>query len=101
MMTGVVTVDREEIIMMTISLPPDIEDALAEEAQRLGTTPELLVLHSLRKLFVSAPDMDSSPIQDRTLYDFLADSIGTIEGSTEAFSEDCGRRFADGLIDQL
>jgi hypothetical protein len=101
MMTGMVTTDREEIIMMTISLPPDIEDALAEAAQRLGTTPESLVLHSLRKLFISAPDMDSSPIQDRTLYDFLADSIGTVEGSTEAFSEDCGRRFADGPIGQL
>ena len=87
--------------MMTISLPPDIEDALAEEAQRLGTTPELLALHSLRKLFVSAPDMDSSPSKEMTLYDFLADYIGTVEGSTEAFSEDYRRRFADGLIDQL
>ena len=86
---------------MTISLPPDIEEALAEEAQRLGTTPELLVLHSLRKLFVSAADIDSPPSKERTLYDFLADSIGTVEGSTETFSEDCGRRFADGLIDQL
>jgi hypothetical protein len=35
-----------------------------------------------------------------TLYDFLADYIGTVEGSTEAFSEDCGRRFADGLADK-
>jgi hypothetical protein len=86
--------------MMTISLPPDIEEALAEEAQRLGTTPELLALHSLRKLFISAPDMDSPSSKERTLYDFLADYIGTVEGSTEAFSEDCGRRFADGLADK-
>jgi hypothetical protein len=87
--------------MMTISLPPDIEDALAEEAKRLGTTPELLALHSLRQLFASARDVDSSPSQETTLYDFLADCIGTVEGSTKAFSEDCGRRFADGLIGQL
>ena len=79
--------------MMTISLPPDIEDALAEEAQRLGTTPELLALHSLRKLFVSTPDTDSSTSKAMSLYDFLADYIGTVEGSTEAFSVDCGRRF--------
>jgi hypothetical protein len=86
--------------MMTISLPPDIEEALAEEAQRLGTTPELLALHSLRKLFISPPDMDSPSSKERTLYDFLADYIGTVEGSTEAFSEDCGRRFADVLADK-
>jgi hypothetical protein len=61
--------------MMTISLPPDIEDALAEEAHRLGTTPELLALHSLRKLFVSTPDMDSSPSQEMTLFYFLEVSI--------------------------
>ena len=86
---------------MTISLPPDIEDALTKEAQRLGTTPELLALRSLRKLFVSTPDVDASPSKELILYDFLTNYIGTVEGSTEAFSEDCGRRFADGLIDQL
>jgi hypothetical protein len=44
--------------------------------------------------------MDSPSSKERTLYDFLADYIGTVEGSTEAFSEDCGRRFADVLADK-
>ena len=41
--------------MMIISLPPEIEGPLTEEAQRRGTTPESLVLDSLRTLFVPGP----------------------------------------------
>jgi hypothetical protein len=37
---------------MVIKLTPDIEQALAEEAHKLGMTPEELALDSLRERFV-------------------------------------------------
>jgi hypothetical protein len=52
--------------MITISLPSDIEGPLTAEAQRQGTTPELLALESLRKLFVSPP-VSGEPPGDATL----------------------------------
>lgn len=37
---------------MTITLTPELENAVAEQAQREGITPERLVSDSLRSLFV-------------------------------------------------
>ena len=37
---------------MKITVPPEIERALAARAHKLGTTPELLVLDSLREQFL-------------------------------------------------
>ena len=36
---------------LTLELPPEIEGALAEEAQRQGTTPEQIVLDDLRQRY--------------------------------------------------
>ncbi len=36
---------------LTIELTPDLADSLIEYSRRQGTTPELLVLEALRKLF--------------------------------------------------
>lgn len=85
---------------MTISLPSDIEGALTEEALRRGTTPEVLALDSLRKLFVPPPDSEESQGKGRTLFDFLAGHIGTVEGSTEAFSDSSGQHFVEGLAEK-
>lgn len=41
--------------MTTITLPPDLEQSLAEEADKRGTTPELLALDSSRQLSVHVP----------------------------------------------
>ena len=74
--------------MTTITLPPDIEAPLAEEAQRQGTTTELLALDNLRKLFPSSPPETTPPLQDgETLYDFLQGYVGTIDGTSEPLSE--------------
>lgn len=86
--------------MLTISLPPDIEGPLTSEAQRQGTTPELLALDSLRKLFVPASSSEELGGEEATLFDFLAGHIGTVEGSTEAFSANCGQRFAEGMAEK-
>jgi hypothetical protein len=83
--------------MTTISLPPDLESRLTEEASRRGTTPEQLALDGLRRLFAPPPD-EASP--STTLFDFLAGHIGTVAGTAEPLSEDFGRRFSDGLVEK-
>ncbi len=40
---------------MTITLTPDIETAITEQARQQGKTPERLVLDSLRDLFIPPP----------------------------------------------
>ena len=83
--------------MTTITLPADLESRLAAEAARRGTTPELLAVDGLLRLFSSRPDA-SAPTD--TLFDFLAGHIGAVAGTAEPFSEDCGRRFAEGLVEK-
>jgi hypothetical protein len=85
--------------MTTIILPPEIETPLAEAARQQGTTPEQLALETLRKSF--APKENGTPEKSgETLYDFLKDYIGTVAGSGEALSEDCGEKFTDYLVEK-
>jgi hypothetical protein len=88
-----------EIDMTIITLPPEIEGPLREEARRRGTSPELLALDALRDRF--APPVTSSPDQgtEPTLAEFLNGYVGIVEGTTEALSERCGERFAEGLAE--
>ena len=85
--------------MTTITLPPEIEKPLAEEARKQGTTPELLAVDCLRKLFTSSPTI-GEPADGETLFDFLSGYIGTVNGTTEALSENCGQRFTQGLVEK-
>ncbi len=85
--------------MTSITLPPDLEGPLEEEARRLGTTPELLALDSLRKQFGSKHTADPS-LTSQTLLEFLSGHIGRVSGTTEALSENCGQRFSEGLAEK-
>ena len=86
--------------MTTITLTPDIERPLVEQARRQGTTPELLALDGLRRLFASgqAPTVESPA--GETLFDFLQGYVGTVSGTSEALSENCGQRFAEGMVEK-
>lgn len=89
---------------MNITLPPDIERALIEEARRLGTTPELLVLDSLRDRFLSSP-VESMETLGETLADRLGDLVGILHSSEfvpggARLSEDTGEKFAAELMKQ-
>lgn len=53
---------------MTITLPPEIEGPLAEEARRQGTTAESLAVEALRKAFVIA----EPPAEAQSLYEYLS-----------------------------
>jgi hypothetical protein len=79
---------------MTITVPPELAIPLAEEATRRGTTPELLALEGVRRVLPPSPT--ARPVAG-SLLEFLSGYVGTVEGSAEPFSQDCGRRFAEGL----
>ena len=82
---------------MELTLTPDIENAITQQANQRGMTPQQLALESLRKLFVPAPvEVKERP---STLADFLNGYIGIlrssefVEGGAQ-LSENTGNRFA-------
>jgi hypothetical protein len=77
--------------MLTITIPPELAKPLAEEADRGDMTPELLALEGVRRVITTPP----SPPPAGSLLDFLAGHIGTVAGSSEPLSQDCGRTFAE------
>lgn len=85
--------------MMTISLPPEVEAMLAEEARRRGTTPELLAVDCLRSRLGSRSAAEAGDA-GASLLDFLSGYVGTVSGTAEALSERCGQRFIEGLVER-
>ena len=90
--------------MVTITLPSELERAVAEEAAQKGTTAELLTLDVLQERFLN-PSSPRHPPEGTTLADALADYIGAVntrdkypEGST--LSENTGRRFARLMLEK-
>jgi len=87
------------VIAVVIHLTPDIETVLNQEAQRQGVSPEKLALDTLGKTYLE-PQALAAATEGKNLYDFLAGYIGVIDGTSEALSEDCGRRYTDGLLER-
>jgi len=58
-----------------------------------------VALDSLRKLF-TVPSTKNEPGSRDTLFDFLNGFMGTVHGAAEPFSEKCGERFAEGLVEK-
>lgn len=85
--------------IMVIRLMPEIETALVKEAQRQGTTPEKLANDSLGGWLLSSKAAGGEA-QDGSLFEFLSGYVGTVSGATEAWSEDCGRHFVEGLVEK-
>lgn len=65
---------------MIITLTPEIVEALTKEAARRGTTPEQLVLDSLRARFVLPAPSEPLP-EGATMADFLEGYVGTVHSS--------------------
>ena len=85
--------------MTIITIPPELEVPLAEAARQRGTTPELLAVESLWKIYAPTSATASST-NGGTLRDFLVGYVGTIAGSSEPLSEETGRKFADLLVER-
>jgi hypothetical protein len=90
---------------MIIKLTPDIEQVLAEEARKLGTTPEQLALDSLRERFVGREAPPSPAREPERLADFLCGHLGVLHSSEHVpggarMSEASGKKFTAGLLAQ-
>ncbi len=90
---------------MIITLTPDLERALIEQAHKLGTTPEQLALDSLRAHFAQAASRESPSKGRGTLADFFQGHIGILHSSDyipggARMSENSGKKFAAGLLKQ-
>ncbi len=86
-------------MMITITFPPEIEQTLIEEASKKGMTPEMYAVDCLRTFFSTSRkgEVDNN---NETLFDFLSGYAGTIDGVAENYSEDCGSRFTQHLLDK-
>lgn len=87
--------------MATITLPPELERAMSEQAERQGTTLELLALDKLNALFLPSPPV-ADTIEGETMADFLKDFIGCIDSREIVpgganMSEYTGRKFGEIL----
>ena len=87
---------------MDIALTPEIENALTTEAERQGTTPELLALNVLRERFVSPHENGANERTAGNLAEFLAGHIGVLSSGDYVagganMSTDCGKNFPAGL----
>ena len=88
--------------MIKITLTPDLERALSEQARKQGTSPENLALDSLRERFLlSAPQVAGEG--QGSLADFLANHIGVLSSSEHVpggarMSEKSGDKFVKGLV---
>lgn len=87
--------------MVTIILPPELEQAYTEQAEQQGTTAELLVLDVLHREMPYLTRQAELP-PGVTLVDALADYIGAISTKDKypagsMLSQDTGRKFAQGM----
>jgi predicted transcriptional regulator len=62
---------------MTITLPSDLETALAEQARQQGTTPETLALEALREKFALKELQQSPSLQAQDIWEATLLSVGT------------------------
>ena len=90
---------------MIVKLTPDIEQALAEEARKLGTTPEQLALDSLRERFIGREAPPYPAREPETLADFLRGHLGVLHSSEHVpggarMSEASGKKFTAGPLAQ-
>ena len=90
---------------MIITLTPDIERTLTEEAYKLGVTPEQLALDSLRERFVPPAPRIRRQGDRETLRDFLEGYVAVLDSSEHVpggarMSENTGKKFAKGLLER-
>ena len=88
--------------MVTITLPPELEQPIIEQARRRGTTPELLTLDVLHREFLPPSPPTAN---EGTLADFLGDFIGCLDSGEivpggARMSENVGEKFAEGMVEK-
>src|SRR5437868_5182186 len=89
--------------MITITLPPELEQVVTERAEQQGTTPELYLLGDLRERYLLETPPLNEEQQGETMADFFEGYAGTInsreivpEGAH--LSKDTGRKFKELML---
>ncbi len=102
---------------MTIALKPEIEAALAAQANLRGMTPDQLANEILNdnlqaangteQVAVNGSEIEESEddLTEGTMYDLLKPFVGIIDSSEFVpgganMSQDCGRKFAEGMLEK-
>ncbi len=87
--------------MMTLTLTPDLEHALVEQARAQGTTAEVLALDSLRQCFL----LRDAQVRDegQTLAEYLQGFVGVLHSSEQVeggarMSDSPGSKFGAGMV---
>ena len=88
---------------MKLTLTTDIQNGLINEANKQGTTPEMLALDCLRKRFVPSQIVEPLEEEKRSLADFLSGHIGVLASGEHIpggahLSENCGQKFTAELV---
>lgn len=89
---------------MSINFPPELLASLTLAAERAGVSVEEFVVTTLQAKLHEVPKADGKPIpasDGPTMVDRLAKYIGSIDGPSEALSENTGERFANILKENL
>ena len=81
---------------LMLELSPDTEARLRRKAERAGQSlPDYLLAVAEAEADEEEPDASEGSAAD-----LFAGRIGRIKGSTEAYSQNCGKRFADYLLSE-
>ncbi len=91
--------------MLTITLPPDIEEVVSEHAEKQGTSPELYLLGELRQRYLPELPAQELPQDGETMADFFKGYAGTIRSSEFVpgganLSQDTGKKFAQLMVEK-
>lgn len=81
---------------IVLDLTPDAEARLRRRASREGKDAQTVALRLLTERLTDEEEDDSLP-SGRSMADLFAGRVGLAAGSGEAFSENGGQRFAEGL----
>jgi hypothetical protein len=81
---------------LMLELAPEIEEVLREEAEKQGTTPELLAQKALRDRFAVRPDAQ----EGQSALDALKPFIGRFHSGKGNLSQNTGEQFAEIVVDK-
>ena len=81
---------------LMLELSPDTEARLQRKAERAGQSlPDYLLA-----VADAEAEEEEAEVSEGSAADLFAGRIGRIKGSTEAYSQDCGERFAQYLVEK-
>jgi hypothetical protein len=89
--------------MVTITLPPELEQIVIERAEQQGTIPELYLLDELRGRYLPERPSENNEQDNETMADFFEGYAGTVNSreiipNGVHLSQDTGRKFKELML---